>query len=128
MSQEEIIKGNILISEFMGPHYESTFRGKGRMRLYVGKRPNERANHEAHELEFHESWDWLMPVVEKIESLTSHGDFKYIVSIQGGYCCVSEDGDGEMIHTQDWESPKIQVVWETVVKFITWHNSNSPKN
>ena len=60
---------NILIAEFMGLerlsdatnsmyHHEGDFIGRN--------------------LEYHTSWDWLMPVVQKIESLG------YVFTIQGG--------------------------------------------
>ena len=69
------------------------------------------------DLLFHTSWDWLMPVVGKIESLG------YDVIINGEWC---------NIHSVELEDDicdisikgKINAVYIAVVEFIKWFNEN----
>lgn len=73
-------------------------------------------------LNFHKSWDWLMPVVEKIEGLYYYGhltknthDGRHYMSF------ITKDCD-----TVAYSSPgqtKIESVYKAVVIFIEWHNS-----
>lgn len=67
---------------------------------------------------FHESWDWLMPVVEKIESLgynvkiyTWAKGTVHSCSIEG----VSIDYNGDS---------KLRLVYESIIEFIKWYNDN----
>ena len=88
---------------------------------------------EAHELRFHLSWDWLMPVVEKIETLFDGG---IEVGIHFGSTIIDQcrDTDEGQLHEPitlfeitmsegyNFES-KIGFTYEAVVKFINWHNN-----
>jgi hypothetical protein len=95
---------NELIAEFMGfplTKKSRTFSGTG------------------HDIEipfmrwkYHESWDWLMPVVEKIE----HEGYE--VDIYKN-CCEIPTGD--MIRTV--EASKIEATHKAVVEFIKWYNA-----
>ncbi len=67
---------------------------------------------------YHESWDWLMPVVEKINSLD-------------GYSSINMDCDRVFCHRQNDKmldfgnrecGSKINAVYSAVVEFIKWHN------
>ncbi len=67
MTQEEIIEGRILIENFMELRVDSFPNGlsdswyvdhKNPDSVYNGMSPNE--------AKFHSSWDWIIPVVEKI--------------------------------------------------------------
>ena len=90
---------------------------------------------------YHTSWDWLMPVVEKIEKL-KHDGFGYKVIIDDNYCCIWQI-KGRVGGTIKWESSKpytkdlgngrsesgtlrpetkIEAVFITVVKFLKWYN------
>lgn len=75
-------------------------------------------------MKFHSSWDWLMPVVEKIERLDNDKDIFYRVEISrnsvfisGNFQSVDEDG----VST-------IDAVWNGIVKFINWYNANAKPN
>ena len=60
MTQEQIVEGNKLIAEFMG--IKISHLGVGDLyRCPVTDLPTTVC-----ELEYHESWDWLMPVIGKI--------------------------------------------------------------
>lgn len=62
MEQNEILRRNKLIAEFDG-WKEFKYAGQ----LYWHPERNITVFRKPEELEYHISWDWLMPVVEKIE-------------------------------------------------------------
>lgn len=100
MKTEEIIEGNKLIAEFMGLRWNNIpVSTKGRL------------------MEYHSSWDWLMLVVEKIES---NG---YVVEIKKRW--IEIRSDNEIRNIQNYIEPdqsKIEAVWLAVAEFIKWHN------
>lgn len=77
---------------------------------------------------YHQSWDWLMPVVEKIEQQFTVKIIRYADEcsniceietteynpLQIAYC-YGYDYDGKT---------KIQVVFDAVVEFIKWWNAS----
>lgn len=114
MTEQQIIEGNKLIAEFMGL-WESE---KGY--LY---NPQFERGFKVDELQYDLSWDWLMPVVEKIEELN------YDVNILGGAWCIIKDVDpdrseGEEIIDTSGLS-KHQATYKACIEFIKWHNENT---
>lgn len=106
MTEQEIIEGNKLIAEFMG-----------------GKWP-ERINHEVfkslnNDLGFHNSWDWLMPVVEKIEIF---GFEIWIKPHNSCYIYAYPDIQLSKIINKD---SKIESVYKAVIEFLTHYNRNN---
>jgi hypothetical protein len=101
MTQEEIIEGNKLIAEFMGKkttkiEYEKNESVVCPVPLY-----------------YDSSWDWLIPVVEKIELGAR-------VDIYGKACKISQSQwTVDIAHINE---KKIIAVWECVVDFIQWYN------
>lgn len=81
---------------------------------------------------YHSSWDWLMPVVEKIESLdfyvwimySEYNDVGKInqVSINGMDIPFPSGKSKCSIVEQDGN--KINATYRAVTRFIKWHNSN----
>lgn len=65
---------------------------------------------------YNTSWDWLMPVVEKIESIRERDDHVTIarnsVFFNGGMNVSSVDKESKII-----------AVYDFVVKWIKWYNS-----
>lgn len=122
MTKQEITEGNKLIAEFMG------FTKPTNGRLEIIKVPIElelkyRAIHIAiKDLKYHSSWDWLMPVVEKIES-ELYNDLKFCVNMAFKECVIAEVDDDFYVFYQESES-KIKAVWKAVVQFIDWYNIN----
>lgn len=127
---QEIIDGNKLIAEFMGMKEKLDFQlpktDEG------GYYPiNKKGEYDLTEyftpyshLDYHSSWDWLMPVVEKIETLTAfdgRGEVNYIVSIEANQCIISQGGEGEIEYEQS--EAKIGATWKAVVQFINWYNT-----
>ena len=122
------IEDNKLIAEFMGlsEPYElpqhGTIRPNGHFKTEFTKE----------QLRYHSSWDWLMPVVEKIESLNMEllDDISYVVvsfdvSITYGDCMITDDKDGTFVsfmnHSID-SNNKLGATYGAVVEFIKWYN------
>jgi hypothetical protein len=62
-------------------------------------------------------WDWLMPVVEKIETL------EHTVLIGREYCEIKHQ-NYRIKHGSSCSSSKIESVHQAVVEFIKWYNTN----
>src|SRR5690606_37574273 len=109
---------NELIAEFMG----FTCCDTGQDRFWnPPSQPQATINdweyHTNHLDYFRTSWDWLMPVVEKIESLG------YTVEIASSDYQIRKTGDTEaFIFHYGPDRPKIKAVYEAVVEFIKWYN------
>lgn len=105
-------ENNKLIAEFMGMRFESDdfeFYGDGTNIFTVDQ------------LSFHNSWDWLMPVVEKIESLGAN------VLIGRMLCDIKYTNplnEDEIFEIRIASGIKINAVNGAVVKFIKWYNEN----
>lgn len=137
MEQAEIIEGNRLIAEFMG-FYITEFNGSYHFVCKERKKPehlNQAWEFRLEEAKYHSSWDWLMPVVEKIGQSVN-------VMIQVKICRFSrrfmeakkfmkENGlnsfeDVDPI-TEHNESTFIGNIWLCCVDFIKWYISQ-PSN
>jgi len=70
------------------------------------------------QLKYHSSWDWLMPVVEKIESLGYNTQIHFDLFMVG-------DKDSLRNVTETSASPKIMSIWYGVIAFIEWYNEQS---
>ncbi len=112
MKQMDIINGNKLIAEFDGKIKDSDSEWWRGFDLIIHKKPS---SHES-QLEYHSSWDWIMQVVDKIESLRHPRTFT--VKIFNNHCRI---GDFKPVtHC----GSKITAVWLAVIEFINWHNKN----
>lgn len=100
MDSQEIIEGNRLIVEFMQTEDDRESSGAGFycLRGYALYKPEE--------LRYHASWDWLMPVVEKITPI------------------AKEIGQQAWRDTQ-WAliDANIEHVYVRVIQFIKYYNT-----
>jgi len=101
-------KNNKLIAEFMGEPIEIDYEGTP---LYDGWKP----------LEYHESWDWLMPVVEKIQRI--HKSSEPVISIQPPQTCTISPFKGRLYKSFYGETT-LQATHIAVIEFIKWYNKN----
>ena len=161
MNNQEILDGNKLIAEFMGfkkcncirnengryydYHLSDKFELIKEVKICIeGEHGTGLENQDIcfiEDLKFHSSWDWLMPVIDKIESLDlrKNGcDFPK-VKFMGNYieifCYASYRSI--LCYWKDWMSingnfhkhhnqceSKILAVFSAVVEFIKWYNNN----
>jgi len=104
MKKEEIIQNNKLIAEF-----------DGRVNTMCHN------NTTASPYDYEKSWDWLMPIIEKIEGLG------FEVLIGRISCNINKILDREnpiASFVCGDISRKIEIVYDTVIEFINWYNKN----
>ncbi len=70
-------------------------------------------------LQYDRSWDWLMPVVEKIEDVGSAE-----VVMNNEECTISAVIVGNEYHHESIGKSRIDAVYQSVVEFIKWYNKN----
>ena len=122
MTQDETIENNKLIAEFM--------------KLPVSELHGELCYADwdgMHSVKYHTSWDWLMPVVEKIESTETEFDGYFGVHISSNNCCIQGTRlrtDPEHFHPAYFNDvtldTKILSTWQAVIQFLKWYNTNKP--
>lgn len=76
------------------------------------------------DLGYHYSWDWLMPVVERINSI-KHPVYLYGSHIQRS-CTVFQlgvdDSDSRLVSNSDVVLSLIDITYKSVVEFVKWYN------
>lgn len=130
MEEQEIIKGNVSISEFMGASvfYESDIFFTEIKREYAqfeaGNNPNPHTDvgtkKQTSELSYHQRWEWIMPVVEKIS--LEHDISISSVGMWACYITRSDSDYKDSIADFGGFEPMIMNVWNCVVKYIQWRN------
>ena len=129
MTQEKIKEGNKLIACFDG--WEHSGKG-GNLSNYYYKDNGKNQSH-SDDFEYNSSWDWLMPVVERIEDLNggSHN-----VEIKRGmrghqkkYVCeiYSATEFPELVKFES-DNSKLETLFTTVVMFLKVYNKLKSKN
>lgn len=111
-------KNNKLIAEFLG--YNIWSWDNENFYITKGVAPNE-TNHNIKSLKFHYNWDWLMEVVDKIETIED-GSFDVVISQDIG--AVYRWELNETISADESSSTKIEKVYNACVEFIKWYNKN----
>ena len=80
-------------------------------------------NHYVKNMGFHDSYDWLMPVVEKINSFDKHG-----VVIHFNRTVISTHFKNKInIISSKKDESLINNTYKAVVEFIKWYNKNNKK-
>lgn len=119
-------EGNKLIAEFMGAILKPYPRDQLPSYYYdqsVCKTPTPSSSlwWGEWELQYHSSWDWLMPVVEKIEDLGN------IFTISQTYCNIQEDKHNVSVTGVKYGKTKMEAVYQAVIQFIMWYNQQGTK-
>lgn len=117
MTQEQIIEGNKLIALFMGGKTSDMnnkiVQGHQNIWLPIHGICNwttvDIGNGKT--LQYHKSWDWLMPVIDKIRSMNEYSGFVDHTS------SIVDEG-GVYINTKFIEN-----TWKDVVEFIKWYSN-----
>jgi hypothetical protein len=124
MTNEETIQGTKSIADFMGYEKDGVFYSIGVINHLTF---NNRKHHEE-QLCFHLSWDWIMPVIRKINGLGK----EYQLAIFKNYvsCTVEKGGkfykDFSFSHAEyiTGEQDDITAAFKLVVRFVEWYNVN----
>ena len=104
------MESNKLIAEFMGlDSFKDSLASLHQGKINVDVDVYEQA-------QYHTSWDWLMPVVQKIESLG------YVFTIQGGKAEYNEMISKPKIFIA---KDKMSSTYKAVVKFINQLNNQN---
>lgn len=128
MTKEEIIENNKLITEFMNYHNTKVTNDSSGLEVYrimTGFNPKYGNNLFAtfEKMPHHISWDFLMPVVEKIESLSYNKGRHYYIHITQSHVQFLIDRTNETPFSK-WGSTnnKLQAIYKAVIQFIKWYN------
>ena len=110
MTQKKILSNNKLIAKFMGDIIQTKLLIGGEYFDEVWLRKLDKSHYI--ELYYHSSWDWLMPVIDKIMGI-----------------CFSNDESGTHDSNQFYEIrdciPDINQTYQSVINFIKWYNEQS---
>lgn len=122
MTNEQILEGNKLICAFMGMREHSIYKELYFNILNVHKYDTVNLK----DTKFHSSWDWLMPVVEKIENTKAKESFYFDVDILSTGVIISSVANHVVQITQEeiQSTSKIEAVYNAVIEFIKWYNEN----
>lgn len=71
--------------------------------------------YKADEMEFHTSWDWLMPVVQKIKGVYANLDLELSMMVEKTFIIL------DLTIFAD-----VDTVYSAVLQFIQWYNQNKP--
>jgi hypothetical protein len=106
------VSGSALIAQFMG----ETVRKDGKLAL---KSPEPLTGHCIVDAKYESSWDWLMPVVEKIETIKIEGyNINFSIMDKTAHWTPAHWGGLKAYLS----TSKIEAVYMAVVAFIEWWN------
>ena len=138
MTSQEILEYNKRCAEFLGLQKETRFFNL-KTGSYVKKDTDEcdsepialyvKNKKAVPDLKFHSDWNWIMEVVEKIQTLDRLGG---IVMIQQGRCKITSRMAGDHsvyadvsnYYLQGMKGQKEAVV-EAINQFLIWYNKNN---
>lgn len=150
MTQKEIIKGNKLIAEFIGfvRYFPNLPQSSDLANVYIYPKRDDvfheslyvmdcsstsvegkfkaiditRSQH-IRDIQFHKSWSLLMPVVEKIESISSYFEITFKECKVWKTNGVAREPENEILFWIQGKS-KIGATYKAVIEFIKYYNKN----
>jgi hypothetical protein len=133
MNEQEILEGNKILAGFMEIE-KVNLTQSDIYRLTSSLYHRIFTKNHCKYLDFDKSWDWLIPVVEKIESIRNKKFGWFCVYINSNNCSIqskylSKDIDGTLNKTindvfyTDWTlDTKLESVWKACILFIEFWN------
>lgn len=125
---------NKLIAKFMG---ETKYKDEEAWSItrhgYLTVHGDFKTKFRASELKYHKSWDWLMPVVEKIEEIAADNStetikyHRFCVDMSGCFCSITDNQEDVLISESDGGT-KLKSTFLAVVEFIEWYNKQPKPN
>lgn len=123
----QIKSGNELIAVFMGGIFNSVPNNSDKWKF--GSQPTRYYREDAMHvnLKYHDDWNWMMPVIEKIESLGFDVTIQHTEDLNSCYVwdgtpTYKRSGNNIVAH-EDFGSSKLGTVWVAVLEFIKKYNS-----
>jgi hypothetical protein len=122
----EITEGNILIAKFMGA--KCTLEPINGYLVCSFTNADIPANSPSNfwmpkYMLYHSSWDWLMKVVDKIESMKAVS-----VNIHNDYCGITCGLFRPKFAISNLFNSKIESTWHSVIEFIQYYNNHNNEN
>lgn len=125
MTEKETLQGNKLIAEFLGFKRDISCKDFAIPYWYKKTKDGKCFFGYDSQLKYHESWNWLMPVVEKINLLAIDNYGEMNVIIAANECVIGEDYSNPIIKVvRDFDNPLIDMVYKACIQFIQWYNEN----
>jgi hypothetical protein len=124
------IDNNKLIAEFMGYPKKQINKGVARLEenKYVWGQTYYYINGDYHKedyLLFHLDWNWLMKVVDKIESFEDNNRCaKYNINIEQSFVEIIDKNTDDTIVETDADT-KIEATYNAVIEFIKYYNNEN---
>lgn len=127
MAPEEITEGNQIIAEFMSVPKCDRCSDCGEYKFGIG------VFYHPSEMRYHNSWNWLIPVVEQIESIEDPHHGKFQVYIHGNVCSIQGSnlwksllpglsyGDVYLGDVNAIFPTKLESAYYNVVQFLKWY-------
>lgn len=135
-TKEEILEGNRILAEFMELKVITMTGSTGKVSKHYAALPEPLilipVGRESL-LHYHKSWDWLMPVIDKINAMGK----EYSLAIFKTYVSLTVEKGGKVFKDFSFAYSEYITVNQTgkeaafrlLTRFITWHNESiSPKN
>lgn len=121
LNAEELIQdnNNILVAKFMGGHENGQGKWYSIEKRQREGEPDYNAYHTKKTLKYNNDWNWLMPVVDKIESLG------FYVSIMKSNITCCKDGGISPIFSEYNYKDKHKTTYLAVIEFINWYNKQT---
>ena len=121
----KVEESNKLIAEFMGKslqksNFWSSVLGYADEFIIINGKPKWSLS----DIPYNLDWNWLMPVVDKIESISKNEECAYNVQIEQCFCTIVENHNSNEIVDVDADT-KIEAVYKAVVEFINWYNKQN---
>ena len=110
-------ENNKLIAEFMGIE---SYPNRG-YTMFIFEEDNHRTDIDLH---YHTSWNWLMPVIEKINTMD---DYRFSVQIHHCLTDICDTNGGVKYIVDEQGHETIEATYKAVVEFIKQYNNNSFK-
>jgi len=124
LTQEEIKEGNKLIAQFMGDYFDTGLEPSYYIRY--------NKEYKIEESQYHNSWDWMMPVVDKINGMGK----AYSFAIFKSYVSLTVEKGGKVFKDFSFAYSEYitatqtgkEAAFKLLVKFVKWENENLLKS
>ena len=119
---KNIIENNKLIAEFLVNNEGNLVKIRDGVYSTIDENEVPDDDLTINDLKYHEDWNWLMEVVEKIESLGND------ILITSNYIQITYDKGEKFITIELEGNIKIFAVYNACIEFIKWYNEQNKNN